>query len=972
MTDINPFAGMVEKDADINPFAGMVEKKDYTLGEVLPAAAESLKKTAAGALKTVEEAVRNPRAAAAKVAEGVGSMVMGALETGSLPVARGTIYPTLKLLAPETAEEFRKNFIAPGEKIEQHYIEKYGGWENVKRAIAEEPISTAADVAGIAPMMPRGFRGATTTTADAALTRLRSNGLEVGQIASLSPVQVGSLMTDLNARGWNRQTVQQAYRESLATEAQVTPTEGMMTGQVKHLEAEDKMRHGARGSQAEEAMKAADKARQDALAAASLKLRSGITGFDEPMPPAVVGYTLSERFNEAHARAKQGVRQAYVDAFDPEKLQIMGIIDHIPENVLRDTPSHVRNKMMGGDQPFVATPETAPNTVAATKAIDDFSRTGRLPMAVPGEVMPPPGVAGVSWHSMDMLRKYLNGLRESAKSNPTDLFGMRRVLDAFDEQIGKANPLLNEARSAHKERVDTFDPNRRTSAAGLKNITTAAANVENTGYTLYNKLFDSAGFKRGEGLKIVEHLKKIFDGDPVALQAMKEGALERLLNDPKTFDPLSPRKAATQIGQALKGRQADTYRAMFSAEELARLRRHHDLLDMIDKGMVARNPSKTSYSQAAENQRVRHKAYGAVAGGGAGHFLGMPSFVGETIGGAAGAALSPALSWFPNTLAGRRATRASAPEMGASPPTGPSPAGPLSLHARPETRARGGVISNYAEGGEVVDENDSGSLFGKSYQQAAPTTQDSPAEQFWRSLGMPTGFGYQARPRFKDDPAPPLPRVPSGGDQALDYKTDIPALPSFRTPTGDEKGPAAAYAKIVEQLRKAGVSTAARPVAATAPGGDLESYVKYLLPRESSNDPNAVNTFSPDGKPPTRAAGIYQFLPGTVESLTKADPALAKIITDDWRTDKTQQNALLKAYTRQSDELLKAHIGDRAPTHGERYLYHLLGHGGGNMVMKKLDTPLGDLLSSEVFQYNPRVLKPAMTGRQLLESFGGR
>jgi len=237
---------------------------------------------------------------------------------------------------------------------------------------------------------------------------------------------------------------------------------------------------------------------------------------------------------------------------------------------------------------------------------------------------------------------------------------------------------------------------------------------------------------------------------------------------------------------------------------------------------------------------------------------------------------------------------------------------------------------------------------------------------------MPTGFGYQARPRFKDDPAPPLPRVPSGGDQALDYKTDIPALPSFRTPTGDEKGPAAAYAKIVEQLRKAGVSTAARPVAATAPGGDLESYVKYLLPRESSNDPNAVNTFSPDGKPPTRAAGIYQFLPGTVESLTKADPALAKIITDDWRTDKTQQNALLKAYTRQSDELLKAHIGDRAPTHGERYLYHLLGHGGGNMVMKKLDTPLGDLLSSEVFQYNPRVLKPAMTGRQLLESFGGR
>jgi hypothetical protein len=59
------------------------------------------------------------------------------------------------------------------------------------------------------------------------------------------------------------------------------------------------------------------------------------------------------------------------------------------------------------------------------------------------------------------------------------------------------------------------------------------------------------------------------------MQALKEGALNRLMVDGQGM-PLSPQKAATAIKTALNGNAAETYGALFSKDEIAKLNRYRD------------------------------------------------------------------------------------------------------------------------------------------------------------------------------------------------------------------------------------------------------------------------------------------------------------------------------------------------------------------------------------------------------------
>jgi hypothetical protein len=133
---------------------------------------------------------------------------------------------------------------------------------------------------------------------------------------------------------------------------------------------------------------------------------------------------------------------------------------------------------------------------------------------------------------------------------------------------------------------------------------------------------------------------------------------------------------------------------------------------------------------------------------------------------------------------------------------------------------------------------------------------------------------------------------------------------------------------------------------------------------ESSNDPRAVNKL-------TGASGLFQFMPGTWQSLMKEAPRLG--LTADGIFDEKQQHMAMKYYTAKSAGILKPILG-RAPTGGELYAAHLLGHSGGPNVIKNIDAPITETIGKAARDANPWI-NNYKTGRDFIaalnKQFGG-
>jgi hypothetical protein len=233
-------------------------------------------------------------------------------------------------------------------------------------------------------------------------------------------------------------------------------------------------------------------------------------------------------------------------------------------------------------------------------------------------------------------------LQNAAQANPADAAGMQRVVDAFDAHVGKANPLLNQARQMHSERMGLFEPQRTNATSGANTVLRALGNNAEAGQTVVNRLF-GASLKRGEAGPLVDRLRTIYAGSPEAMGALKVGAIQRLMTDPRTGEALSPTKMATSIRTALgpNSPHAEVYRSLLSREEMARLNRFADLNEITNA--TARNPSKSSYGiMRTLTNHVMGGGAGAAVGGALGHVTGIPlaGEAGLLLGKAAGSKIS--------------------------------------------------------------------------------------------------------------------------------------------------------------------------------------------------------------------------------------------------------------------------------------------------------------------------------------------
>jgi hypothetical protein len=223
----------------------------------------------------------------------------------------------------------------------------------------------------------------------------------------------------------------------------------------------------------------------------------------------------------------------------------------------------------------------------------------------------------------------------------------------FDEELGKSNPLLNDARAAHAARVARFEP-QRLNAAGTNPVLRSLSNANETGQAIYNRLFGGATMKRGEAAALVDQLQSIYGEGSAGMRAVKEGALRRLMVD-GNGNLLSPGKTATAIRNALNGPQGPVYRALLSPEELGKLSRYADTNGIVGAATAARNPSKTSYGliRSILGEALRHKTAGL--GAAAGFAMGGPA--GAGIGYAAGDFAAKTIGKALSERAGARAAR---------------------------------------------------------------------------------------------------------------------------------------------------------------------------------------------------------------------------------------------------------------------------------------------------------------------------
>jgi hypothetical protein len=656
----------------------------YEPNEVLPAAGASIRKTAAGIIPAVtkagEAAVKDPGGAAKTVGSGMFNIGKALLSAAGLPYS-GVIHSALNMVAPETAKAFADAVIKPGLQmgvgVADDLQDKYGnffggkdkpwGWtpkegiQNLGRTLAERPISAGTDIVTTALPALKGSKaaieaGVTTAgkavgiipkaieAADAAAATQRLTDLGI-KTSHLTPDMIERLRLKGNEVGWDKEAMQREYTHTLFDETGSKPTESMATKDLNKRKLEDNMREGVHGERAAEFINDADMERRAALETSGTKVREELTGNATQLTPKQVGETLTERYNVARDAAKDRVKAAYEKAFDPVAQKAAGVPEFVPENDVRSVASNAHSKMLGNG--FVATPETAPNAARAVKDLEEFAKTGRLPNgAIPGEVQPPGGAAGTSWQSVDLMRKYLNGLRESARANGTDLYAMRQVLDAFDETMGKGNVLLNDARKLHSDRINTFEPGRA-KARTLNDALKVMQNEGESGLAQFNKIFGSA-FKSGEAEPAIARLKNIFANDPDAMAAMREGALQNLFEG-KTYDPLSPKISANAIKAALNGPQGDIYRSLFTPEQIARLERHQEVLNTVGDYTKPTNPPRSGQVELT-GQRTKDfekkgsnrvaaitdtigSLLGSIAGGIAGHGAGPMGTAGGIGGG---------------------------------------------------------------------------------------------------------------------------------------------------------------------------------------------------------------------------------------------------------------------------------------------------------------------------------------------------
>lgn len=446
-----------------------------------------------------------------------------------------------------------------------------------------------------------------------------------------------------------------ASNRTLADEFNVPLTRDQLTQNIEDRALMDKMRWGAKGKDATQIVKNFDDAQTAQLNNAQRDLISNISGSPTSRDPSQIGQAMRDSFLRERDAARNNKNEMYRRAFDPEELAQRNIPFNLNREQFGAISGRVRSSLINRNDPVTINERLTPNAMEALDIVDGFSR-GELPIPV-NTRNAPQGFQRVTmnWRAVDQARKYLQPLRDAAyKADPSgaDYRAMREIINSFDRSLAQGfpenirlpngqsatipalptNTLLSEAIANNAQYKSTFSPQSRNSVTN--NIIKDLQNPDVNGTQVFNKVFGTS-FNKGEAEHLVTQLNRIYANNPEGLTALREGGLRKLFLD-ANGETLSNGKISTNIENAL-GKQGNIYQALYTPDQLDRLRRFAQLSENISESRKRINGSGTSYPVL---DNIDKKGWQAALGyimGKAGSVLGAGGrYVGEVAGVATG------------------------------------------------------------------------------------------------------------------------------------------------------------------------------------------------------------------------------------------------------------------------------------------------------------------------------------------------
>jgi hypothetical protein len=285
----------------------------------------------------------------------------------------------------------------------------------------------------------------------------------------------------------------------------------------------------------------------------------------------------------------------------------------------------MRQRLNGGPSPVAVSDTLTPQTAAALRDLEN--NVGMLQFenqVAPGATLGPDGRPvnpPITAQVIDEARKRLISMNMDARAaarssgNNTDVRGMRRLIEAFDDHVaqaarngafsGDAEQLLegmSRARELHTNVKRTYGPQNPQDDVGkaIEKIVgkrdVAPAEIE----TVAPMLFGSATEPGGAlPVRIAQRIEEIHGRDSAPFNALRQGVLAHMIDTPAGTAPLSNEQISDRLMRFFGGTKgAGLSQALFSPAERARMltyaRSLRDLTDPAPANEVERLIAKWS------------------------------------------------------------------------------------------------------------------------------------------------------------------------------------------------------------------------------------------------------------------------------------------------------------------------------------------------------------------------------------------
>jgi len=314
----------------------------------------------------------------------------------------------------------------------------------------------------------------------------------------------------------------------------------------------------------------------------------------------VVREGIKRKAGEARADFKGKYERAFDQEGEFSDIAFRGVGDRIGR-ALSDSPN-----------PVIIDDVTTPIAARAIRDLDNISNLKIQNLADPSGAPDPSKIVAVNLRGVEQARKRLVSFYTAAKSkgDASDIRATQRVIDAFDDEIEQAITTglftgsddalkaIKEARMAYRDYRRTFTPQGRGDdvGQGLQKIIERDATAGEVANYLYGA---SQVGEKGVSSRMAVRLKQVFGEGSEEWSAVKQGLWMRLTSKPEGMTDFGPQAMSERIFKFLHGPGADTARAIFGKEELAKMGRLAVAMKNVVPPKDAVNWSGTAYTMAA-------------------------------------------------------------------------------------------------------------------------------------------------------------------------------------------------------------------------------------------------------------------------------------------------------------------------------------------------------------------------------------